>query len=73
MPTKHAEWEAGVTSDHSKFRITINGEPLPAAAAASESLGWVDVVAAPNDDDTLSNGRKRLYGTVRIVRDASDR
>lgn len=75
-----AEWQPGVTPNSGKFRITLNGEPVPGAVAASETAGWVDVIPVPENperwesydlfDELLCNaGRERLTGTVKIVRD----
>jgi hypothetical protein len=36
-----AQWQAGVTPESHRFRVLLDGEPMPLAFAASSDGGWV--------------------------------
>lgn len=36
-----SQWQAGVTSDSDRYRVLLDGSPVPLAFAASSDGGWV--------------------------------
>ena len=64
-----ADWQAGVTPGNEFKRVTLDGEPVPSAVAASARFGWV-VVQLFGAEGRVT-GTQRRHGVVRIV--AGDR
>lgn len=80
-PIRRAEWQAGVTPNSSRFRVLLDGEPMPLAFAASASEGWVICyrepelktlaaasVRAPLAVEYVIGGTVRLNGMVQLIR-----
>lgn len=64
-----ATWQAGVTPGNDRYKILLNGEPMPNAVAANDRIGWVDVQVFSqkiNAGFTVS-GVERRKGYIQVV------
>jgi hypothetical protein len=64
-PIHGAEWQAGITIDNDKFRVVLDGQPVPLAIAASVSGSWVVRLV-----DSAAGATERVTGQVRLAPEA---